>query len=537
MKTLLAFVSTLTHAGVDPTRPRHETKHVVLTNQFAMIFIVINTLAALGPTTAVWPRVVRIAHYTDVMALLLVLALNSRRFPTLASVWLVASTTCVFMVIGSVEAEGAEVVNYFVLNALAAWFVFPSSRRLWSVIAVASSFAAMVSLTFMVRAHPPPPPTGLGIPYFALSNRLLFCALVVAIGAYAAREMSKVERALVAEREKSESVLKKEVSHQVAERSRELAGVLARGDLPVRAAMLSAGARFHTRYRVHAVLGEGGMGAVYEVERLTDGKHLALKVVRGHASSENASRFAREAEIGARIQHPNVVSIVDVGIDDGAPFLVMELVAGGRSLESERARFGDVQWGTSVLRQVAEGLVALHDAGVVHRDLKPGNVLLGEEGARISDFGISRFGAALDAAIDVNAATLDITPEKASALTKTGAILGTPLYMAPEAGNGRSVDAAADVFAFGIIAYEVLTNTPPFAMPPVILALAGKPIPPADAIDDARIAPSTRELVVACLSVDPAARPARAASAMCSRSATLPVPRQRCPLWSCARSN
>src|SRR5262249_21210307 len=141
---------------------------------------------------------------------------------------------------------------------------------------------------------------------------------------------------IASERAKSEALLRQELGHQVAERSRELGRILARAEDGPEVAGMTPGSRFDARYTIVRALGEGGMGAVYEVVRATDGEALALKVVTGRVSRANAVRFAREAEIGARIRHPNLVSIVDVGIaTNGAPFLVMELVKGA-SLEDRR---------------------------------------------------------------------------------------------------------------------------------------------------------------------------------------------------------
>jgi hypothetical protein len=302
---------------------------------------------------------------------------------------------------------------------------------------------------------------------------------------------------IAAERQKSEALLRQELGHQVAERSRELGRLLAQGDAGAALAGMAPGTRFDARYTIVRPLGEGGMGAVYEVVRATDGQAFALKVVAGRVSRAHAVRFAREAEIGARVRHPNLVSIVDVGIaTNGAPFLVMELMRGA-SLEERRGRFGETAWAIPLLRQIASGLAALHAAGIVHRDLKPANVLLSEDDAspiaRISDYGISRF----DDAVDVDART-------AAAATATGALLGTPLYMAPEmALGGRAADSAADIYAFGIVAYEMLTGRPPFATPPVVLAMAGQspPLPPA--IDHPAGA-----VVLACLRPAPGERPA-----------------------------
>jgi serine/threonine-protein kinase len=324
----------------------------------------------------------------------------------------------------------------------------------------------------------------------------------------ASRRAFRQERVIERQRatiERQQALLEKELSHQVAERSRELGNVLARSDVTLDARSLKAGERFAERYDVIASLGAGGMGAVYEVQRVTDSARLALKAVVGEVSGASAARFAREAEIGARVRHPNLVSIVDVGVASGVPYLVMEMVKGG-SLEAKRSLFGDVAWALPILRQIADGLAALHDAGVVHRDLKPANVLLDGSIAKISDFGISRFGS-IDTAPNALAPTIAATPRQSAELTGTGVVMGTPLYMAPEAAkSARQLDASADVFAFGIIAYEMLTGRSPFAVPAFVLAMADQPIAPPP-LDDPRASEKFRELVRRALSADPTKRP------------------------------
>jgi hypothetical protein len=303
-----------------------------------------------------------------------------------------------------------------------------------------------------------------------------------------------------------------ELRHQVAERSRELTEALARSEGSFTPVRLDVGDVFDGRYRIMRALGRGGMGAVYEVERTRDGARLALKVVTAALSARHAARFAREAEIGARLHHENLVSIVDVGIVAGAtPFLVMELVQGG-SMEEQRIRFGETAWALPILRQIASGLAVLHASRVLHRDLKPGNVLLLEgDGAgpvaKISDFGISRFGALDDGGdLDVEGVTeVSAASSGVRGLTQTGALMGTPLYMPPEGWHGPALHSSADVFSFGVLAYEALTGRSPFAVPPVLLVRAGQPIPTPVSLDG--VSADLASLVLACLSVEPSERP------------------------------
>jgi nitrite reductase/ring-hydroxylating ferredoxin subunit len=307
--------------------------------------------------------------------------------------------------------------------------------------------------------------------------------------------------------------LTEELRYQVVAHSRELTEVLSRAGTVLDSVTVNPSDVVEGRYRVVRAIGAGGMGTVYEVERISDSYPLALKVLTCPISGAAAARFTREAEIGACVRHPNVVAIVDVGIirGAGAPFLVMELVEGG-SLDDRRERFGDVQWALTLLAQVAAGLAELHAAGVVHRDLKPSNVLLSGEGdgtvACIADFGISRFGA-VDTG-DSGVKTVNTTPRMAGAraLTRTGALVGTPLYMPPEAVEGsRTLTAAADVFAFGLLAYELLTKEFPFVTAPVFLTLAEQPLPSPPSLAGLGVPLDLESLLVACLAEDPASRP------------------------------
>jgi serine/threonine-protein kinase len=292
--------------------------------------------------------------------------------------------------------------------------------------------------------------------------------------------------------------LNAELRRQVAERSRELADALAQA--PRLHDSLEAGAVIEERYRIERRLGSGAMGVVYECTRLRDQQRFALKVVTRHAGGETLARFAREAQIAAELQHPNLVGVVDVGVSRAVGlFLVMELVASG-SLEDHRERFGDRDWALPLCRQIAAGLAAMHRAGVIHRDLKPANILLeGSEPpvARISDFGIAgmRTGGNIDAEADT-----------AAGLTQTGVWLGTPAYMAPELARGADhASAAADVFGFGVLAHELLTGKRPFVEPPIVARQRGVTVAAPPPPDD--LPAPLAALLTACLAAAADARP------------------------------
>jgi serine/threonine protein kinase len=250
---------------------------------------------------------------------------------------------------------------------------------------------------------------------------------------------------------------------------------------------------------------------------------LALKVMTGQPDAQAARRFAREAEIAARVQHPRLVSVVDVGVtDSGAMFLAMELVE-GRSLESERARFGEPAWGLPVLADVAEGLAELHRAGVVHRDLKPGNVLLDAGGrAQITDFGIARWWSEHESDLDILGDTLAPSgraQKPRDVLTRSGVLIGTPIYIAPElAHGGQRAPPSSDVFSFGVMAWEVLTGQRPWPGPAIFLVLSGTPLVlPSGGLP---ISGPAAELLTASIDGDPLRRPSAEALARGLRQAS-----------------
>jgi serine/threonine-protein kinase len=211
------------------------------------------------------------------------------------------------------------------------------------------------------------------------------------------------------------------------------------------------------RYEVQRLLGEGGMGIVYEVRHRMLGRSFAMKLLHREGARDPSltERFVHEAKATASIKHPHIVSITDFGeLEDATPYFVMELLVGQTLAQFIRAE-GPVpaERAYPILIQIAAALGAAHEAGVVHRDLKPENVFL-----------VRRAGADLpDAADEVK--VVDFGAAKvlgASRVTKAGIVFGTPHYMSPEQASGQPVDHRADIYALGVIMYEMLTSRVPF---------------------------------------------------------------------------
>jgi serine/threonine protein kinase len=289
-----------------------------------------------------------------------------------------------------------------------------------------------------------------------------------------------------------------ELRRQLAERSRDLAHIAALMSKAKAPPRLIAGDLVDERYRVARAVGEGGMGRVYEIERLADGKRLALKVLVKVADAAALARFAREAQIAARLEHPNVVAAIDLGLlRSGAPFIVMELVAGA-SLAEFRDRYGDVSWALRLLAQVAEALAAMHARSIVHRDLKPANVLVTDSCVKVADFGLSRIA-------DENGV--------AASLTRSGVLMGTPWYMAPELAHGaRAAQPPSDVFSLGVLAYELLARRLPYDSPPVFTPPDRSPPPLSGVV------PELARLIDDCLRIRPEERPSAVELAHCLRA-------------------
>jgi len=200
------------------------------------------------------------------------------------------------------------------------------------------------------------------------------------------------------------------------------------------------------RYELTRVVGRGGMGEVWAGRDLRLGRDVAVKLLSPHLASEPGvrGRFEVEARAAAGLNHPNVVAVYDSGEHEGTPFLVMELLP-GRTLADELTEGPlDPERARAVGAEVLAALAASHRAGVLHRDIKPGNVLLAADGtAKVADFGIAKSTEALD-------------------LTSTGTIVGTAAYLAPERLLGQPATAQADLYAVGVLLYEALSGRKPF---------------------------------------------------------------------------
>ena len=214
---------------------------------------------------------------------------------------------------------------------------------------------------------------------------------------------------------------------------------------------LATGALFADRYEVVSLLGEGGMGAVYRVRDCELHEEVALKVLRQDLAEAPGAldRFRREVKLARRVTHPNVARTYDLGSSYGVRFLTMELIEGEpigrRAGRDRRTALPEV---LRILAETARGLAAAHAVGVVHRDLKPDNIMASGERIVITDFGIARLS---EAALGKEHATRTL-----------GAAVGTPAYMAPEQLEGREIDGRTDIYALGIVLYELLTGRLPF---------------------------------------------------------------------------
>ncbi len=281
-------------------------------------------------------------------------------------------------------------------------------------------------------------------------------------------------------------------------------GVLARGHLG--------------RFRLLERLGQGGMGTVYRAEDEADGTVVAIKVLRSDRVTSLAAlkRFHKEARLLAEVNNPHVTNLLEVNEDDGLHYLVLEFVS-GTNLGDELARRGrfDEPTALAVIADVARALEEAHERGIVHRDIKPDNILLGVTSpgvappgpessltlaVKLSDFGLARH----------------VVESESLNMTEAGGILGTPFYMAPEQAGGGAIDPRADVYALGATLFHLLAGRPPFVgdTPFAVLAMHRHDPPPSVQKLNSDVSDGAARLVEKMLAKEPAARPANAGAVL-----------------------
>ena len=206
------------------------------------------------------------------------------------------------------------------------------------------------------------------------------------------------------------------------------------------------------RFRIVGKLGEGGMGVVYAAHDLELGRPVAIKMITGPEDETARRRFRREAKAAARVRHPNVCQLYDIGEEAGELYLVLELLE-GESLAARLKRGPlPVPEAIQLSLDVLSALAALHELAIVHRDLKPSNIFVTSHGAKLLDFGLARDMA-------VSLWTEDNTH---SAITSAGTLVGTPHYMSPEQLRGEAVDERSDIFSAGVLLFEMVAGRRPF---------------------------------------------------------------------------
>jgi eukaryotic-like serine/threonine-protein kinase len=256
---------------------------------------------------------------------------------------------------------------------------------------------------------------------------------------------------------------------------------------------LSPGTSIGSRYEIVRLLGQGGMGAVYQAHDKELERQVAIKVIRADmaANPEILQRFKQELILARQITHKNVIRIFDLGQADGIKFITMEYIE-GENLQGvlRRKKKLEPAEAANILAQVCRALEAAHNEGVIHRDLKPQNIMLDKSGrAYVMDFGIARsmLGAGM---------------------TQTGALIGAPDYMSPEQAKGQALDARSDLFSVGIIFYEMLSGQVPFDADTTMGKLCKRTNEPARPLDDLdkTIPRPLSDIVRKCLEIDPQKR-------------------------------
>jgi tetratricopeptide (TPR) repeat protein len=273
---------------------------------------------------------------------------------------------------------------------------------------------------------------------------------------------------------------------------------------------LSAGVQVNHRYHVVERLGGGGMGEVYRVRDTALDRDAALKIIGAAqaADPDAVRRFAREAQAASALNHPHIVTVFDAGECEAGPFLVMDLVAGRTLRSAIRESKGSIAL-IDIGRQIARALAAAHAGGIIHRDIKPENIMVRDDGyVKVLDFGLARMSAP-DTKSDA-ATTHASTGAHLSVVHTGGAVIGTAAYMSPEQARGEPITAATDVFALGIVFYEMATGRHPFAsdggsIGTVARMMSELPAPPSQL--NAEVPVPLDALIARMLDRDPRRRP------------------------------
>jgi serine/threonine protein kinase len=274
------------------------------------------------------------------------------------------------------------------------------------------------------------------------------------------------------------------------------------------------------RYRVLGELGRGAMGVVYRAEDPMLDRTVAIKTILMSSDpavrAEYEARFRQEAKAAGGLNHPNLITIYDVGREGDMAYMAMELLEGVELRDMMKSGRLELPFVLDILAQVADGLAFAHERGVVHRDVKPGNIMIvGGKRAKVMDFGVARVRAS------------DIS-------TQAGAVLGSPKYMSPEQVTGARVDGRSDVFSLGVILYELAAGASPFSAPDVqqyMLQIAGAtPAPPSDL--NPELPPMVDLIVSRALEKDPALRYQSAADFAADLRACLDQPGMPAPPYT-----
>ncbi|MGH9399517.1 MAG: protein kinase domain-containing protein [Thermoanaerobaculia bacterium] len=267
---------------------------------------------------------------------------------------------------------------------------------------------------------------------------------------------------------------------------------------------LDPGARLGS-FLILAPLGSGGMGEIYRARDTRLEREVALKVLPRELSTdrEGLMRFAQEARAASALNHPNIISIFEIGLAEGSPFIVMELIDGRTLRELIDAGTLNVKKSLDLAVQIAEGLSKAHEAGILHRDLKPENIMVTRDGfAKILDFGLAKLQAPSPSERGAAADLANVS------LTQAGFVLGTPAYMSPEQASGRPLDFRSDQFAAGVIIYEMLSRRRTFQRATAVQTLSAVIQDDPEPIErlNPRVPPPLRWAIARCLSKDPEER-------------------------------